>query len=222
MSKDIKKAIDLLEAKKNKLPSYDDLKAYAGEVERSTAMLKRLMPDQAEAIDAVVASWEALLAQAKAGRKLKKVVKTTPDMTQSLLSGDPLGENSIVDQIVQGLNKQLPLISFIDDYDDDGEPTFHKFKKYESSELEHFLDSESIASVLNDKIQIDVSPDDLDLFAISRETNDRSELGYLDGAILPDGSVLINTSSSDRVTDHTSYFKNARAAVRGLVEIWAL
>ena len=78
------------------------------------------------------------------------------------------------------------------------------------------------ASVLNDKIQIDVSPDDLDLFAISRETNDRSELGYLDGAILPDGSVLINTSSSDRVTDHTSYFKNARAAVRGLVEIWAL
>ena len=90
MSKDIKRAIDLLEAKKTK-PNYDDLKVYASEVERSAATLKRLIPDQAEAIDAIVASWEALLAQAKAGRKLKKIVKTAPDMAQSLLSGDPLG-----------------------------------------------------------------------------------------------------------------------------------
>ena len=130
MSKDIKRAIDLLEAKKTK-PNYDDLKVYASEVERSAATLKRLIPDQAEAIDAIVASWEALLAQAKAGRKLKKVVKTAPDMTQSLLSGDPLGENPVVDQIVQGLNKHLSRISLDIEEDDDGEPIFHKFQKSE-------------------------------------------------------------------------------------------
>jgi hypothetical protein len=53
-----------------------------------------------------------------------------------------------------------------------------------------------------------------------RGVNNRNQLAYIDGSILPDGQIYVGTMSSDRVDDGSMLFNSVRELVDTLRETW--
>jgi hypothetical protein len=77
-----------------------------------------------------------------------------------------------------------------------------------------------LAQSLNDEYDIEVDPNELLPFVFIRGVNNRNQLAYIDGSILPDGQIYVGTMSSDRVDDGSMLFSNVQELVDTLRETW--
>lgn len=167
--------------------------------------LKAAAPGFEKELDAIVAAHEAKVAEAaKAVQKTK--VQSPTDLLANVISGDPFGEKKDF-KSVNGLLKAINAMGW--------KP------KFVFSEQDTDMDpNHDLAQSLNDEYDIEVDPDELLPFVFIRGVNNRNQLAYIDGSILPDGQIYVGTMSSDRVDDGSMLFSNVQELVDTLRETW--
>lgn len=167
--------------------------------------LKSLVPGFEEALDSIVAAHKAKVDQAALAVKKTKI-KTPNKILTGVLSGDPFGEKkdyTPVKKLLKAINAMVPRHKFVLTPDD--------------------MDVQALLTMvqrLNDDLDLEVDPDDLVPFTFTRDFDDRSELSYIDGAILPNGQIYVVDMSSDRVGDGPYLFDNAQELIGNINQYW--
>ena len=81
--------------------------------------------------------------------------------------------------------------------------------------------SEDAANNLSSEYDVEVDPNDLLPFLFFRDVYDRDALMYIDGAILPNGQIVIQTLASDRVSDGgENLYNNAQELIDDINQNW--
>jgi hypothetical protein len=182
------------------------------EVASAVQNLKSLVPGFEEALDSIVAAHKAKVDQAALAVKKTKV-EAPNKMVSSVLSGDPFGEKKDLTP-VKKLLKAINALGW--------KPKFVLSQGFEVDPEDLFgLDVSDLAQSLNEYYDLEVDPEDLVKFTFTRDSDNRSELVYIEGAILPNGQVYIETVSSDRVSHGPlDLFDNAKELVDNINQIW--
>lgn len=167
--------------------------------------LKSLVPGFEEALDSIVAAHKAKVDQAALAVKKTKI-KTPNKILTGVLSGDPFGEKkdyTPVKKLLKAINAMGWRDKFVLVPDD--------------------MDVQALLTMvqrLNDDLDLEVDPDDLVPFTFTRDCGYRSELAYIEGAILPNGQIYVVDMSSDRVGDGPYLFDNAQELIGNINQRW--
>ena len=186
-----------------------ELKNQVGHVSKAVGILKNLVPGFEEALDAIVAAHNAKVEQAALAVK-KTQIQAPNKILTSVLSGDPFSEKKDYTP-VKKLLKAINAMGW--------KP---KFKETPEGSLVYLPQaSEDAANNLSSEYDVEVDPNDLLPFLFFRDVYDRDALMYIDGAILPNGQIVIQTLASDRVSDGgENLYNNAQELIDDINQNW--
>ena len=187
-----------------------ELKSQVGHVSKAVGILKNLVPGFEEALDAIVAAHNAKVEQAALAVK-KTQIQAPNKILTSVLSGDPFSEKKDYTP-VKKLLKAINAMGW--------KP---KFKETPEGGLVggEAAASEDAANNLSSEYDVEVDPNDLLPFLFFRDVYDRDALMYIDGAILPNGQIVIQTLASDRVSDGgENLYNNAQELIDDINQNW--
>ena len=186
-----------------------ELKNQVGDVSKAVGILKNLVPGFEEALDAIVAAHNAKVEQAALAVK-KTQIQAPNKILTSVLSGDPFSEKKDYTP-VKKLLKAINAMGW--------KP---KFKETPEGSLVYLPQaSEDAANNLSSEYDVEVDPNDLLPFLFFRDVYDRDALMYIDGAILPNGQIVIQTLASDRVSDGgENLYNNAQELIDDINQNW--
>ena len=186
-----------------------ELKNQVGHVSKAVGILKNLVPGFEEALDAIVAAHNAKVEQAALAVK-KTQIQAPNKILTSVLSGDPFSEKKDYTPVKQ-LLKAINAMGW--------KP---KFKETPEGSLVYLPQaSEDAAYNLSSEYDVEVDPNDLLPFLFFRDVYDRDALMYIDGAILPNGQIVIQTLASDRVSDGgENLYNNAQELIDDINQNW--
>ena len=186
-----------------------ELKNQVGHVSKAVGILKNLVPGFEEALDAIVAAHNAKVEQAALAVK-KTQIQAPNKILTSVLSGDPFSEKKDYTP-VKKLLKAINAMGW--------KP---KFKETPEGSLVYLPQaSEDAAYNLSSEYDVEVDPNDLLPFLFFRDVYDRDALMYIDGAILPNGQIVIQTLASDRVSDGgENLYNNAQELIDDINQNW--
>lgn len=180
-----------------------ELKSQAGDISKAVGLLKNLVPGFEDSLDSIVAAHKAKVDQAALAVK-KAQIKVPNKILTSVLDGDPFGEKKDPTP-VKNLLKAINAMGW--------KP---KFRLGEVS-----LNSSDVAENLSSEYDIEVDPYDLLIFSFSRNAKDDEELMYIEGAIIPDGKIVIETLASNMVTDGgEELYDNAQELIDYINKSW--
>ena len=183
------------------------LKNQAGDISKAVGILKNLVPGFEDSLDAIVAAHEAKVDQAALAVK-KTQIQAPNKILTSVLSGDPFGEKKDYTP-VKNLLKSINAMGW--------KP---EFKQDDVSDVSG-LASEDVAERLSSEYDVEVDPDDLLIFSLIRNANGDDDLIYIEGAILPDGRIVIENLASNSVTDGgEDLYNNAQELVDNINKYW--
>jgi hypothetical protein len=192
-----------MEKTKSTGDQYREMARQLPNLAKAIELLKQLVPGNDEALDQMMATYQARVEQAKSSVKRKKLVKKT-SLVSDILGGDHLGEKSKTVGLLNALNKQGWRPKFEDASDVD---------EFRGSDLD------DIISTLSDSFDIEVSVDDLVYFSFHRSPPSRSQLAGVHGAILPDGQIYVEDISDDRSSSGPYLLRNV-TAFKNLTAEW--
>lgn len=201
---------DIIEQEVNKPGDvWRELKNQVGHVSKAVGILKNLVPGFEEALDAIVAAHNAKVEQAALAVK-KTQIQAPNKILTSVLSGDPFSEKKDYTP-VKKLLKAINAMGW--------KP---KFKETPEGSLVYLPQaSEDAANNLSSEYDIEVDPNDLLPFLFFRDVYDRDALMYIDGAILPNGQIVIQTLASDGVSDGgENLYNNAQELIDDINQNW--
>lgn len=178
-----------------------ELKNQVGHVSSAVGILKNLVPGFEEALDAIVAAHKAKVDQAALAVK-KTQIQAPNKILTSVLSGDPFSEKKDYTP-VKNLLKAINAMGW--------KP---KFRHYEVS------DAEDVAERLSSEYDVEVDPNDLLTFSFSRNVDDRDALVYIEGAILPNGQIVIESLASNGVNGGEDLYNNAQELIDNINQYW--
>ena len=193
-----------------------ELKNQVGHVSNAVGILKNLVPGFEEALDAIVAAHNAKVEQAALAVK-KTQIQAPNKILTSVLSGDPFSEKkdyTPVKKLLKAINamgwkpkfKETPQGGLVG-----GEAAIAYLPQA----------SEDAANNLSSEYDVEVDPNDLLPFLFFRDVYDRDALMYIDGAILPNGQIVIQTLASDRVSDGgENLYNNAQELIDDINQNW--
>ena len=186
-----------------------ELKNQVGHVSNAVGILKNLVPGFEEALDAIVAAHNAKVEQAALAVK-KTQIQAPNKILTSVLSGDPFSEKKDYTP-VKKLLKAINAMGW--------KP---KFKETPEGSLVYLPQaSEDVADNLSSEYDVEVDPNDLLPFIFFRDVYDRDALMYIDGAILPNGQIVIQILASDRVGDGgENLYNNAQELIDDINQNW--
>ena len=186
-----------------------ELKKQTGDISKAVGILKNLVPGFEEALDAIVAAHNAKVEQAALAVK-KTQIQAPNKILTSVLSGDPFSEKKDYTP-VKKLLKAINAMGW--------KP---KFKETPEGSLVYLPQaSEDAANNLSSEYDVEVDPNDLLPFLFFRDVYDRDALMYIDGAILPNGQIVIQTLASDRVSDGgENLYNNAQELIDDINQNW--
>ena len=186
-----------------------ELKNQVGHVSNAVGILKNLVPGFEEALDAIVAAHNAKVEQAALAVK-KTQIQAPNKILTSVLSGDPFSEKKDYTP-VKKLLKAINAMGW--------KP---KFKETPEGSLVYLPQaSEDAANNLSSEYDVEVDPNDLLPFIFFRDVYDRDALMYIDGAILPNGQIVIQILASDRVGDGgENLYNNAQELIDDINQNW--
>lgn len=201
---------DIIEQEVNKPGDvWRELKNQVGHVSKAVGILKNLVPGFEEALDAIVAAHNAKVEQAALAVK-KTQIQAPNKILTSVLSGDPFSEKKDYTP-VKKLLKAINAMGW--------KP---KFKETPEGSLVYLPQaSEDAANNLSSEYDVEVDPNDLLPFLFFRDVYDRDALMYIDGAILPNGQIVIQTLASDGVSDGgENLYNNAQELIDDINQNW--
>ena len=201
---------DIIEQEVNKPGDvWRELKTQIFHVSNAVGILKNLVPGFEEALDAIVAAHNAKVEQAALAVK-KTQIQAPNKILTSVLSGDPFSEKKDYTP-VKKLLKAINAMGW--------KP---KFKETPEGSLVYLPQaSEDAANNLSSEYDVEVDPNDLLPFLFFRDVYDRDALMYIDGAILPNGQIVIQTLASDRVSDGgENLYNNAQELIDDINQNW--
>lgn len=186
-----------------------ELKKQTGDISKAVGILKNLVPGFEEALDAIVAAHNAKVEQAALAVK-KTQIQAPNKILTSVLSGDPFSEKKDYTP-VKKLLKAINAMGW--------KP---KFKETPEGSLVYLPQaSEDAANNLSSEYDVEVDPNDLLPFIFFRDVYDRDALMYIDGAILPNGQIVIQILASDRVGDGgENLYNNAQELIDDINQNW--
>jgi len=191
-----------MEKTKSTGDQYREMARQLPNLAKAIELLKQLVPGNDEALDQMMATYQARVEQAKSSVKRKKLVKKT-SLVSDILGGDHLGEKSKTAGLLKALNNQGWSPKFEDRSDDD--------------EFRYELDE--VVTTLSDSFDIEVSADDLVYYSFIRDTASRSQLGGVHGVILPNGQIYVEDIGSDKVSTGKYLLRNVTEFKR-MTEEW--
>ena len=183
-----------------------ELRNQAGDISKAVGLLKNLVPGFEDSLDAIVAAHKAKVDQAALAVK-KAQIKVPNKILTSVLGGDPFGEKKDPTP-VKNLLKAINAMGW--------KP------KFRLGEVSNFRQaSEDVAENLSSEYDIEVDPNDLLIFSFSRNAKDDEELMYIEGAIIPDGKIVIENLASNMVTDGgEELYNNAQELIDNINQYW--
>jgi hypothetical protein len=186
-----------------------ELRNQAGDISKAVGLLKNLVPGFEDSLDSIVAAHKAKVDQAALAVK-KAQIKVPNKILTSVLSGDPFGEKKDPTP-VKNLLKSINAMGW--------KP---KFKETPEGSLIYLPQaSEDAANNLSSEYDVEVDPNDLLPFLFFRDVDDRDALMYIEGAILPNGQIVIETLASDNVTDGgEDLYNNAQELIDNINQYW--
>ena len=203
-------AKDIIEQEVNRPGDmWRELKSQAGDISKAVGLLKNLVPGFEDSLDSIVAAHKAKVDQAALAVK-KAQIKVPNKILTSVLGGDPFGEKKDPTP-VKNLLKAINAMGW--------KP---KFRLGEVSDVPGLAASD-VAENLSSEYDIEVDPDDLLIFSFSRNVKDEDELMYIEGAIIPDGKIVIETLASNMVTDGgEELYDNAQELIDNIKQYWSV
>jgi hypothetical protein len=186
-----------------------ELKSQTGDISKAVGILKNLVPGFEDSLDAIVAAHKAKVDQAALAVK-KTQIQAPNKILTSVLGGDPFGEKKDYTP-VKNLLKSINAMGW--------KP---KFKEMPEGSLIYLPQaSEDAANNLSSEYDVEVDPNDLLPFLFFRDVDDRDALMYIEGAILPNGQIVIETLASDRVSDGgEELYNNAQELIDNINQYW--
>jgi hypothetical protein len=182
------------------------LKNQAGDISKAVGVLKNFVPGFEDSLDAIVAAHNAKVDQAALAVK-KTQIQAPNKILTSVLSGDPFGEKKDLTP-VKNLLKAINAMGW--------KP------KFRLGEVSNFRQaSEDVAERLSSEYDVEVDPNDLLTFSFSRNAKGDDDLIYIEGAILPDGRIVIENLASNSVTDGgEELYNNAQELIDNINKYW--
>ena len=186
-----------------------ELRNQAGDISKAVGLLKNLVPGFEDSLDSIVAAHKAKVDQAALAVK-KAQIKVPNKILTSVLSGDPFGEKKDYTP-VKNLLKSINAMGW--------KP---KFKQDHQSPVGYFRQAlEDVAERLSSEYDVEVDPNDLLTFSFSRNAKGDDDLIYIEGAILPDGRIVIENLASNSVTDGgEELYNNAQELIDNINKYW--
>ena len=202
-------AKDIIEQEVNRPGDmWRELKSQAGDISKAVGLLKNLVPGFEDSLDSIVAAHKAKVDQAALAVK-KAQIKVPNKILTSVLGGDPFGEKKDPTP-VKNLLKAINAMGW--------KPKFRLGEVDVSG-----LNGSDVAERLSSEYDIEVDPNDLLIFSFSRNVKDEDELMYIEGAIIPDGKIVIETLASNMVTDGgEELYNNAQELIDNINQYWSV